>query len=91
MAVAAGAETVFNRLRVPEVEIRRRWRANAITRERFHWPEAEFESLLATFEELGSDEPTLVLNADDDLDRWITENIAPRHQPTVTPEDSPRF
>jgi len=53
-----------------------RWRANAKSKERFHWPEKEMQNILRDFEEPTKDENFIVYDQNISAAEWIQQNIS---------------
>lgn len=56
---------------IPFEEIKRRWLENKQTKERFHWPEKEFEQYLKDFERPTEDENVIIYDQSQPIEELI--------------------
>jgi predicted kinase len=78
VALDAGFLTKIIYLKVSVEEIKKRWKENSQTRNRFHWPEEEFLRMFREFEEPDSDENIILYDEPDlkKMDDWIKRNTS---------------
>lgn len=70
-----GFDTKVILIDIPVEEIKMRWQKNKETKERFHWPEQEFQGYLKDFERPGLDEDVLIYDQTIPIEDWIKENL----------------
>lgn len=76
IAKKAGFDTKLIYIKVSEDEIRKRWKENIKTKNRFHWPEKEFESYIKDFEVPTNNENLIVFDYSQSIEEWIKSNIS---------------
>jgi predicted kinase len=75
VAREAGFETRVVYIKLPGEEIRKRWLENSKTRQRFHWPEEEFERMFTDFEEPSSDENIVYYDGSVPIENWAEKHL----------------
>ena len=74
VAKDSGFETKLIYIKLPMETIQQRRKENESTRNRFHWPDNEFETILKDFEEPQADEDVLIYDQTIPIEGWIEKN-----------------
>lgn len=75
VAKRAGFVTQIIYIKLPLDTIRKRWEENMRLKQRFHWPENEFNNYIKDFEEPTSDENVVIYDQSSPVGEWIKTNI----------------
>lgn len=75
LASELGVETKLIFVNTPEDVVRKRWKRNQRTKERFHVPANIFEESFKLFQRPIEEENVIVYTPDDNFENWINKNL----------------